>query len=85
MKLLSLLLWVTQFGFSAIFPLCLFMYLAFWLQHKFGLGLWIYVVLGIIGLLTSISTARSCLHSMRKAAEEVSDHKEPPISFNNHN
>lgn len=84
MKLLSLVLWVTQFGFSVMFPLCFFMYLAFWLQHRFALGLWIYALLGIIGLLTSISTVRSCLHSMRKAADEVSGHKKPPISFNNH-
>lgn len=84
MKLLSLLLWVTQFGFSAMFPLCLFMYLAFWLQHKFTLGLWIYAVLGVIGLLTSISTTRSCLRSMKKTAEEHAGSTPPPVSFNDH-
>lgn len=85
MKLLSLLLWVTQFGFSILFPLCVFLYLAYWLASRFALGLWIYAVLGLIGLLTSVSTTRSCLHSLRKAAEEASGHEPPPISFNDHN
>ena len=85
MKLLSLLTWVGQFGFSVIFPTLLFLWLASWLQGKFGLGLWIYILFGILGILTSVSTAKSCLHSMQKAAEELSDSKEPPIAFNDHN
>ena len=72
MKLLNLLMWVVQFGFSILFPTVFFLILAVWLQDKFGLGLWIVVVLGIVGLLTSVSTARSCLKSLRKAADESS-------------
>lgn len=84
MKLLNLLLWVGQFGFSIIFPPLFFLILAVWLQGKFGLGMWIIVVFGILGLLTSISTTRACLHSLKKAADEASGRKEPPIGFNNH-
>lgn len=84
MKLLNLLLWVTQFGFSILFPICFFLLLATWLQDKFGFGMWIIAVCGIIGLLTSVSTVRSCLAAIRKAADEVSSGKEPPIAFNNH-
>ena len=84
MKTLSLLLWVTQFGLSVLFPLCFFLLLATWLQAKFGLGMWIFVIFGIIGLLTTVSTAKSCLRSLLKAAEEASDRKEPPIAFNDH-
>ena len=84
MKLLNLLLWVVQFGFSCIFPTLFFLCLAVWLQNKFGLGLWIVIVLGILGVLTSISTTRSCLRSLRKAAGEVSGDKEPPVVFNDH-
>ena len=84
MKLLNLLMWVTQFGLSIIFPTLFFLWLAVWLQNKFHLGVWIVVVLGIIGILTSISTTKSCLRSMRKAAQELSDSKEPPIAFNDH-
>ena len=57
MKYLSLLVWVTQFGFSVLFPVCFFLMIAFWLQQKFALGIWIVAVLGVLGLLTSFSTA----------------------------
>ena len=84
MKLLALLTWVGQFGLSVIFPTLFFLLLAVWLQTKFQLGMWIVVVLGILGVLTSVSTARSCLRSLLKAADEVSGEKPIPISFNNH-
>jgi len=84
MKTLSLLLWVTQFGFSVLFPLCFFLLSATWLQRQYGLGMWVIGVAGVLGILTTISTTRSCIRSLRKAAEEASDHKEPPVSFNEH-
>lgn len=84
-KILNLLMWVGQFGLSVAFPTLFFLFAAVWLQGKFGLGSWIVVVFGILGVLTSVSSAKSCLHSLRKAADEASDHKEPPVSFNNHN
>lgn len=84
MKLLNLLLWVVQFGFSILFPTVFFLILAVWLQNKFNLGFWIVAVLGILGVLTSISTTRSCLKSLRKAADEASENKEPPVAFNDH-
>lgn len=84
MKLLNLLMWVIQFGFSVLFPTVFFLILAVWLQNKFSLGVWIVIVLGILGVLTSVSTARSCLKSLRKAADEASDREAPPIAFNDH-
>ena len=84
MKLLNLLMWVIQFGFSIIFPTVFFLILAVWLQNRFGLGLWIVAVFGILGILTSISTARSCLCSLRNAAKEAGSDKEPPTAFNDH-
>lgn len=84
MKILNLLMWVGQFGFSIIFPTVFFLYLAVWLQNKFGFGMWILVLCGILGVLTTISTAKSCLRSLRKAAEEASGSGEPPVSFNDH-
>lgn len=84
MKFLSLLMWVGQFGLSVIFPTLFFLILAIWLQNKFALGMWIIVVLGILGLLTSISTATSCLRSLRKEADAASGKEPPPIAFNNH-
>lgn len=84
MNILILLTWVGQFGLSIIFPTLFFLLLAVWLQSKFGLGLWIVVVCGILGILTSIQTTRSCLRSLRKAAEEAGRKKDPPVSFNDH-
>ncbi len=84
MKILNLLLWVTQFGFSILFPLCLFLWLGSWLQTKFALGIWVMVLFGILGLLTTVSTVKSCLKSILKAADEASDRREVPIAFNEH-
>lgn len=72
MKYLSLLIWVGQFGFSCIFPICVFLMLGIYLQDRFSLGVWIVIVLGIIGFLTSLSTARSCLRSIRKEIDRIS-------------
>ena len=85
MKILNLLMWVTQFGLSAIFPTLFFLWLAVWLQGKFGLGMWVVIVLGILGLATSVSSAKACLQSMKKAAEELSSQEKPPVAFNDHN
>jgi len=84
MKILNLLMWVGQFGFSVIFPTVFFLFVAVWLQNKFDLGMWILIVFGVLGVLTSISTTKSCLRSLRKAAEEASGEKQLPISFNDH-
>ncbi len=81
---LALILWVTQFGLSVLFPICFFLLVAIWLQGRFGLGMWVIVVAGVLGLLTSISTAKSCIRSLKKAADEASGNKKPPVSFNNH-
>jgi len=84
MKVLSLIMWVTQFGLSILLPPCFFLFLANWLQNRFGLGAWIMVVLGIMGLLTAYSTAKANLKAMLKAAQEASSQEEPPMSFNAH-
>ena len=84
MKILSLLMWVGQFGFSILFPTVFFMLVGVWLQNKFSLGIWILILFGILGLLTSVSTTKACLHSLCKAAEEVGGSKEKPVGFNDH-
>ncbi len=84
MKILNLLMWVGQFGLSIIFPLLFFLYLGVWLQNRFDLGIWILIVCGILGLFTTISTVKSCLHSLCKAASEASGDKKPPVGFNDH-
>ena len=85
MKLLNLLMWVSQFGVSIIFPTLFFLWLGVRLQSRFGLGSWVLVVCGILGILTSVSTVRSCLRAMLKAAQELSSQEKPPVAFNDHN
>ncbi len=84
MKFLNLLVWVTQFGLSCLFPLCFFLLLAVWLQNKFALGMWIVIVLGILGILVTISTVKANWKALLKAADEAADRKDPPIAFNDH-
>lgn len=84
MKILLLLTWVGQFGLSCIFPTLLFLILGVWLQQKFALGVWIVVLLGILGIITSVQTARSCLKSLTKAAEDASGQDRPSVGFNKH-
>ena len=84
MKIFNLLMWVGQFGFSIIFPTLFFLILAVWLQNKYNLGVWIIILCGIVGLLTTVSTVKACLHSLRKAAEEATESKPRPVSFNDH-
>lgn len=84
MRFLSLLMWVGQFGFSIIFPTLFFLLLAVRLQQKFSLGIWILIVFGMLGILTSIRTTKACLHSLLKAADEASGDRPSPISFNDH-
>ena len=84
MKKLSLLLWVTQFGFSVLSPLCIFLVLGSWLQTRFCLGLWVIVVCGILGILTTVSTARACIRGLRAEAERNGSGEKPPVGFNDH-
>lgn len=84
MKFLSLVVWVTQFGFSVLFPTCFFLLLAWWLMTRFGIGLWVVAVLGILGFLTSLSTARSCVRSLLKEISRQSGRQTPPTAFNDH-
>lgn len=84
MKFLSLILWVTQFGLSILLPPCLFLLMAVWLQTRFGLGMWIVAVLGVLGFLVAFSTAKANLRALRREAEEASSQEPPPISFNDH-
>ncbi len=84
MKILSLLMWVGQFGLSILFPTVFFLLVGVWLQNKFSLGLWILILFGILGLLTSFRSAKACLHSLCKAAEEASGDKPKAIGFNDH-
>lgn len=82
MKTLSLIFWVTQFGLSILFPPCLFLWLATYLQQNHDWGIWTTFAGGILGILVAYSTAKANWRSMRKEAEAGS--QPPPVSFNEH-
>lgn len=84
MKFLSLIVWVTQFGISLVFPTLVFLWLGLWLQNKFGLGVWIVLLCGVVGFLTSVTTAKSCWSAMQKEAFGRDSEDEPPVAFNSH-
>lgn len=84
MKWWTLILWVTQFGLSALFPLCASLLIGAWLQNRFDLTPWFSVLCGIVGFLTSISTVRACYRSLRKDADAACEGKEKVPAYNDH-
>ncbi len=84
MKHLHLLIWLTQFGLSILFPIGGFLLLGVWLQSKFSLGSWIILLCIILGLLTAVSTVRTNLRTMCLAADKAAPPPPPTIAFNDH-
>ena len=82
-KNVSLLVWVTQLGFSVAFPLAGFILLGVWLHNRFGGGPWVIVVGALIGLICAVTGFRSSLKTMDRMASGENQ-KKPPVSFNEH-
>ena len=59
MRLFSLLTWVTQLGFSVVCPPLFMLWLAGWIRDRYGIGSWLTLVLGAIGLLISFRSVQS--------------------------
>ena len=84
MKNISMIVWLTQLGFSIAFPLAGFILLAVWLRDRFGLGpwvLWIGIILGVIG---AIDGLRTSLRTMERLSKDKPGKDPPPVSFNDH-
>jgi len=64
--------------------MCFFLLLGTWLQNRFVLGSWVLILCGVLGVLTTVSTVRSSLRALRKAAQECEDSQQPPAAFNDH-
>lgn len=84
MKDLSLLVWLTQLGFSVVFPLAGFVLLAVWLRDHLGWGSWVLWVGLILGLYCAIQGFRSSIKAMQNLAKDPKSPKKPPVSFNEH-
>ena len=84
MKNLSLLVWLTQLGFSVAFPLAGFVLLAVWLQNRFSLGVWVIWAGVALGVICAVDGLRTSLKAMERLAKKKPDEGPPPVSFNDH-
>lgn len=84
MKNINLFVWLTQLGYSVVFPLAGFTLLAVWLRQKFGLGSWVLFVGIGVGLLCAIDGFRQSLKAMERMGKSKKDDDPPPVSFNDH-
>ncbi len=84
MKDLSLIVWLTQLGFSVVAPLGCASLLAVWLRRQFGWGQWVIWVGVVIGAICAIDGLRTSLKLMSRLSKRKKDPQPPPISFNDH-
>lgn len=84
MKNLSMIVWLTQLGFSIAFPLAGFILLAVWLRDRFDLGPWVLIAGIILGIAGAIDGLRHSLKVMDLLARKSKDEDPPPVSFNSH-
>lgn len=83
MKNISLLVWLTQLGFSVAVPLAVFVFLGVWLHERFDWGAWVVVVGCLIGAFCAFDGLRSSLKAMSRLTQKETP-EEPPVSFNDH-
>lgn len=84
MKDISLLVWLTQLGFSVAIPLAGFVFLAAWLRQTYELGKWVLIVGIILGLYCAIHGFIQNMKMLSKVNQEKKKEK-PPVIFNDHN
>ena len=85
MKDLTLLVWLTQLGFSVAVPPAAIILLAVWLRTRFDLGVWVVLVGVGLGVVCAIDGLRTSLKAMdRIANRKTPDQEPPPVSFNDH-
>lgn len=75
---------VGQLGFSLITPPVVLLWLAHWLQTKYGLGVWVTILALILGLLTSASTALQFYRKLTAKKGKGSDTPKPPRGYGDH-
>ena len=84
MKNLSLLVWLTQLGFSVAVPLAGFVLLAVWLQARFDMGVWVIWAGVALGIAYAVDGLRTSLKAMDRLANRKPDEEPPPVAFNDH-
>ena len=84
MKNLSLLVWLSQLGFSVVVPLVGFIWLGIWLRSQFGWGEWV-LWAGIgLGLISAINGLRHSLKMLIRFTRKNAGDTPPPVSYNDH-
>ena len=81
-KAMEHLVWVTQLGFSLLFPLVCFLWLAHWLVSSHGWPAWIWLPAILLGLATGAATFRSFASSWLKQSKR--DAQNRPTGFDKH-
>ena len=84
MKDLSLLVWLTQLGFSVAFPLAGCVLLAVWLHNRHGWGVWVIWVGIVLGLIFAIDGLRQSLKALERLTRNKKDQEPPTVCFNDH-
>ena len=75
---------VGQLGFSLITPPVVLLWLAHWLQTKYGLGVWVTILALILGLLTSASTALQFYRKLTAKKENNNLSHKPARDYGHH-
>lgn len=84
MKNLNLIVWLTQLGFSVVFPLLGFVLVAVWLQNRFSLGSWVVWAGVALGVVCAVDGLRTSIKAMERLASNKKENDPPPVSFNDH-
>ena len=82
-KNITLLVWLTQLGFSVVFPPVGFLLLAAWLKNSRGWGSWVIWVAVALGVICAVDGLRTSLKAMDTIARNEKK-EEPPVAFNEH-
>lgn len=78
MKELSLIVWLTQLGFSIALPMGGFIWLAVWLRDKYQLGPWVILAGAVLGIAGAVDGLRYSLKAMELMTRDKKEKKQPP-------
>ena len=81
LKDVSLLVFLSQLGLGVVLPLAGFALLGLWLRQTFSLGVWIVLVMTVLGGLVAACGFVNTLKTMHRMSKKE---KETPLSFNDH-
>ena len=85
MKNLSMLIWLTQLGISAVGPPVCLIWLSVWLHENWGWGSWVLWAGTVLGIYCGIQGLMDSLRAMEKLARRNGKQDvPPPVSFNDH-